>query len=57
LTIAALMPGILLLLLFIPQHILLWDKFPVWYPMTFLSSLIPLSYLGGKIGGSRHATA
>ena len=47
-TIAALLPGILLLLLFIPQHIRLWDKFPVWYHLTFLSSLVPLSYVGGK---------
>jgi len=51
-TIATLLPGILLLLLFIPQHIRLWDKFPVWYHLTFLCSLVPLSYLGGKTSGS-----
>src|SRR5262245_55506620 len=29
--IARLVPGVLLLLAFIPVHISLWDKFPVWY--------------------------
>ncbi len=40
-------PGILLLLVFIPEHITLWQKFPVWYHLTFLLSLVPLTYLGG----------
>jgi hypothetical protein len=42
-----LMPGVLLVIAFIPQHIMLWDKFPVWYHLTFLLSLIPLTYVGG----------
>jgi hypothetical protein len=46
---ARLMPGVLLLLMFIPEHIMLWDKFPVWYHLTFLVSLVPLTYLGGTI--------
>ena len=46
---ARLMPGVLLLVVFIPQHVMLWDKFPVWYHLTFLASLVPLAYLGGKI--------
>ncbi len=46
--IARLVTGAVLLALFIPQHIVLWDKFPVWYHTTFLLSLLPLSYLGGK---------
>ena len=36
----------LLLLMFIPVHYQLWDKFPVWYHVTFLASLIPLTLLG-----------
>ena len=48
---ARLMPGLLLLIAFIPQHIMLWDKFPVWYHLTFLLSLVPLTYLGGTIAG------
>jgi hypothetical protein len=46
---ARLMPGILLLVGFIPVHINLWDKFPVWYHLTFLLSLVPLTYLGATI--------
>ena len=43
---AAMFLGILLLALFIPNHYLLWDKFPVWYHLTFLVSLFPLTVLG-----------
>ena len=42
-----LMPGVILLLAFIPQHIALWHTFPIWYHLTFLLSLVPLAYLGG----------
>jgi hypothetical protein len=42
-----LMPGLILLAAFIPQHIALWHTFPVWYHLTFLLSLVPLTYLGG----------
>jgi len=42
-----LMPGLILLVMFIPQHIALWNMFPVWYHLTFLLSLVPLTYLGG----------
>jgi hypothetical protein len=45
--VATLAAGALLLLVFIPEHIKLWDKFPVWYHLTFLLSLVPLAYLGG----------
>ncbi len=45
---ARLMAGVLLLVMFIPEHIMLWEKFPVWYHLTFLLSLVPLTYLGGE---------
>src|SRR5262245_14767469 len=45
-TLARLAPGILLLVMFIPEHITLWQKFPVWYHLTFLVSLVPLTWLG-----------
>jgi ABC-type uncharacterized transport system permease subunit len=48
---ATLMPGVLLLLMFIPQHIMLWDRFPVWYHLTFLLSLVPLTIMGARIAG------
>ena len=46
---ARLITGLLLVVAFVPQHIMLWNKFPVWYHMTFLISLVPLAYLGGQI--------
>jgi len=49
---ARLMPGVLLLIAFIPVHISLWDKFPIWYHLTFLVSLVPLTYAGGTLTGA-----
>src|SRR5262245_48484604 len=37
---ARLATGAILLVAFIPIHIGLWDKFPVWYHLTFLLSLV-----------------
>jgi len=48
----AVVTGALLLAMFIPQHISLWDKFPIWYHLTFLTSLVPLAVVGGRIAGS-----
>jgi hypothetical protein len=45
---AALFAGIVLVVVFIPIHIQLWDKFPIWYHLFFLVSLVPLSILGGR---------
>jgi hypothetical protein len=50
-SVVALILGIVLLLVSVPIHINLWDKFPVWYHLTFLVTLIPLCILGGRIGG------
>jgi hypothetical protein len=46
---AAIVTGIVLLGLFIPGHYLLWSKFPVWYHLTFLVSLFPLTLLGAAL--------
>ena len=46
---AATLTGIVLLGLFVPNHYLLWDKFPVWYHLTFLVSLLPLTLLGAAL--------
>jgi hypothetical protein len=53
---ARLMPGVLLLIVFIPVHVKLWDKFPVWYHLAFLVSLVPLTYLGGTMVPARKVT-
>jgi hypothetical protein len=46
---AATVTGLMLLGLFVPNHYLLWNKFPVWYHLTFLLSLVPLTLLGANI--------
>lgn len=48
-TIARLIPSVILLMFFIPEHVMLWDKFPIWYHLTFLLSLVPLTYLGNRL--------
>ena len=53
---ANLIPGVILLIGFIPVHVMLWDKFPVWYHLTFLLSLVPLTYLGGTMAGVGRGT-
>ena len=49
-----LMPGVILLVAFIPQHIILWNRFPVWYHFVFLLTLVPLTYAGGQIALCLH---
>jgi hypothetical protein len=39
--------GVILLAMFIPVHVGLWTRFPVWYHLTFLGTLAPLVALGG----------
>lgn len=41
--------GVLLIALFIPVHYGLWVKFPLWYHVAFLASLMPLVLLGAKL--------
>ncbi len=46
---AAPISGAILLLMFIPVHYAMWDKFPVWYHLTFLASLPLLGWAGGRL--------
>src|SRR5262245_66680077 len=48
----AVITGTILLLVFIPEHISLWNKFPLWYHLTFFASLIPVSMVGGRLAGT-----
>ncbi|HEX5209417.1 MAG TPA: hypothetical protein VFW10_16700 [Steroidobacteraceae bacterium] len=41
--------GLLMLALFVPDHIQLWTRFPVWYHLTFLVTLAPLVVLGATL--------
>jgi hypothetical protein len=41
----------LLLALFVPVHVGLWVKFPVWYHILFLGSLVALVLVGARLRG------
>jgi len=41
--------GIVLVAMFVPIHYGLWDRFPVWYHLTFLFSLLPLTVVGASL--------
>ena len=47
--------GVVILLLFLPTHYNLWPNFPVWYHLTFLGYLIPLTVLGAALIPNRMA--
>jgi hypothetical protein len=49
--------AVMLVLLFIPVHYALWDKFPVWYHIVFLASLIPVTLLGAAWKAKSASTA
>lgn len=40
--------GLVLLGLFLPMHLQIWNKLPVWYHLTFLVTLVPLVVLGSR---------
>jgi hypothetical protein len=40
---------IALLALFIPVHYQLWDRFPPWYHLVFLASLVVATLAGGAL--------
>lgn len=42
--------GSTFLILFGANHYVLWDKFPIWFHMVFLLSLIPATFLGSHFG-------
>jgi hypothetical protein len=49
--------GAVLLVAFIPAHIRLWAKFPVWYHLVFLGSLVPFVVLGSAFARNRSRIA
>lgn len=38
--------GLVLLALFVPEHVHVWHSFPIWYHLTFLVTLAPLVATG-----------
>ncbi len=49
--------GLVLLALFVPDHIHVWNKFPIWYHLTFLVTLAPLLFLGARLLSKAKITA
>ncbi len=49
--------GLIVLALFLPVHVNLWDKFPVWYHLAFLVPLAPMVALGGFLARSHRTTS
>jgi peptidoglycan/LPS O-acetylase OafA/YrhL len=47
--------GSVILAAFIPIHVQLWSKFPVWYHLVFLGTLVPLVALGAALTRSRNS--
>jgi len=41
--------GAIVLALFLPVHYQLWSRFPAWYHLTFLLSIVPLFGLGAAL--------
>ena len=46
---ALLIVGSVVLAIFLPVHIAIWSKFPVWYHLTFLLTIIPAVLVGALL--------
>ena len=46
---APLIVGSVVLAMFVPLHIAIWSKFPVWYHLTFLLTIIPVVLVGALL--------
>jgi hypothetical protein len=49
--------GAILLAVFLPEHVMIWQVFPVWYHLTFLVTLVPLIVLGAQVTQTRAPVA
>jgi hypothetical protein len=54
---APLTVGGIVFALFLPAHISIWSKFPVWYHLTFLLTIIPAVFLGAMLRPRPNAEA
>jgi len=51
---APLIVGSVVLAIFAPVHIAIWSKFPVWYHLTFLLTIIPAVLVGALLPPRRN---
>lgn len=49
--------GLITLAIFVPVHVQLWNRFPVWYHLSFLVPLAPLVALGASLMRRREFAA
>jgi hypothetical protein len=49
----ALLLGLVLVAMFVPGHVRLWEAFPPLYHAAFLLSLVPLAWLGARLVARR----
>jgi len=45
--------GVLVLVAFLPVHYQLWNKFPIWYHLVFLLTIVPLVLAGARLGARK----
>jgi hypothetical protein len=41
--------GLIVLAMFLPVHVKLWNTFPVWYHLSFLVPIVPLVVIGASL--------
>jgi len=41
--------GAVILAMFLPDHVQLWNAFPIWYHLAFLVPLVPLVVVGAAL--------
>ena len=46
--------GGVVLAMFLPVHIAIWSKFPAWYHLTFLLTIVPAVLLGALLASRRN---
>jgi hypothetical protein len=46
--------GTLVFAMFLPAHIAIWNRFPVWYHLTFLLTIIPAVLVGAMLPPHRN---
>jgi hypothetical protein len=51
---APLIVGSVLFAMFLPLHIAIWSKFPAWYHLTFLLTIIPAVLMGALLARRRN---
>ena len=51
---APLTVGCVVLAMFLPAHIAIWSKFPTWYHLTFLLTIVPAVLVGALLPPRRN---